>query len=651
MLPLSLALLIVSQPPVRPIPPKGVVVSAADRAEITGGLAELRTAIDTLPNSAAPLLPDVEVLHKAVRWALDYDEFLDPRDIPSAKRLLALGLQRARELKDGKPSWPTATGLVVRGYRSKIDGSIQPYGLVVPASYTPTTPHKFRLDVWWRGRQEKAAEVGFLADRITRLGEFAPKDAFVVHPFGRYCNANKFAGEVDTFEVLDHVQANYPIDKQRLVARGFSMGGAACWQFATHFPTHWSAAAPGAGFAETPEFLRMSKEQIEATPWWERRLWRWYNATDYAYNLLNLPTVAYSGERDGQKQAADVMARELARHNVELTHVIGAKAGHQYTPAAKVEIDRTINALTEVGQNSHLAAGFTTYTLRYNLAGDIRVDGLERHWQPATVKYQFVSNGPITTTNVSALSLMRSPGQVPYFANPNPVQIDGTQFPRPPARSDRSSVQHFRKVEGRWTQVPNSQPDGLAKIHGLQGPIDDAFLDRFLMVRPTGKPLHEQTGKWVQTELDHALRMWRSQYRGDAPAVDDNSVTDEQIANANLVLWGDPSSNKLLARILPKLPLRWSADAVEIGSAEHDGRTCVPVMIYPNPLNPKRYVVLNSGFTWREKHALNNADQTPKLPDYAILDTSTPPDTRSPGQVVRAGFFGERWEPLPDDGR
>ena len=33
------------------------------------------------------------------------------------------------------------------------------------------------------------------------------------------------------------------------------MGGAACWQFAVHFPTFWAAAAPGAGFSETPEFL------------------------------------------------------------------------------------------------------------------------------------------------------------------------------------------------------------------------------------------------------------------------------------------------------------------------------------------------------------------------------------------------------------
>jgi hypothetical protein len=77
----------------------------------------------------------------------------------------------------------------------------------------------------------------------------------------------------------------------------------------------------------------------------------------------------------------------------------------------------------------------------------------------------------------------------------------------------------------------------------------------------------------------------------------------------------------------------------------------VPLLVFPNPLNPSKYVVLNSGVTWREKHAENNAAQVPKLPDYAILDTTTAPDAFTPGKVVRGGFFGERWELLPDDGR
>ena len=75
----------------------------------------------------------------------------------------------------------------------------------------------------------------------------------------------------------------------------------------------------------------------------------------------------------------------------------------------------------------------------------------------------------------------------------------------------------------------------------------------------------------------------------------------------------------------------------------------MPVLIYPNPLNPRRYVVLNSGFTFREYDYLNNARQVPKLPDFAVVDVSVPMTSRAPGGIVTAGFFNERWQ-LPEVG-
>ena len=36
------------------------------------------------------------------------------------------------------------------------------------------------------------------------------------------------------------------------------------------------------------------------------------------------------------------------------------------------------------------------------------------------------------------------------------------------------------------------------RLMGLQGPIDDAFMDSFLIVRPTGKPQHAAVGAWCR---------------------------------------------------------------------------------------------------------------------------------------------------------
>jgi hypothetical protein len=178
----------------------------------------------------------------------------------------------------------------------------------------------------------------------------------------------------------------------------------------------------------------------------------------------------------------------------------------------------------------------------------------------------------------------------------------------------------------------------------LQGPIDDAFMDSFLMVRPTGKPLNDKVGTWAATEMAHAIDHWRRQFRGEAQVKNDDAVSDADIAGSNLILWGDPSSNKVLAKVVEKLPIRWERDGIHVGDKTHSADHHVPVLIYPNPLNPKRYVVLNSGFTFREYDYLNNARQVPKLPDYAVIDVSVPVSSRVPGGVVTADFFNERWQ-------
>ena len=164
------------------------------------------------------------------------------------------------------------------------------------------------------------------------------------------------------------------------------------------------------------------------------------------------------------------------------------------------------------------------------------------------------------------------------------------------------------------------------------------------MVRPTGTPMNDKVGAWAKSEMNHAVTQWRSQFRGDAPIKDDIAVNDADIATSNLILWGDPASNKILAKIVDKLPVKWMTDGVHMGEKTYTADGHVPLLIYPNPLNPKKYVVLNSGFTFREYDYLNNARQVPKLPDWAVVDVNTPPSPRWPGKVIDAGFFDEQWK-------
>jgi hypothetical protein len=638
---------------VRRIPPLPKDPISADvKAELQRGIDELGREIESLRTELKGkpqllgLLPDVQIFHNAVRYAITYDEIFDAkREVPLARKQLAAGMERAKALEAGHAPWTTQTGPIVRGYVSKIDGSVQPYGLVVPKDFQPGGP-KRRLDVWCHGRGETLSEINFLNDRMNNPGQFTPAGAFVLHPYGRYCNANKFAGEIDCFEALENVKEHYPVDDDRLVMRGFSMGGAACWQFAVHYPSVWCAAAPGAGFAETAEFLNNFQGEKVQPAEYVKRLWHWYDCTDYAVNLFNLPTVAYSGEIDKQKQAADVMERALAKEGMKLVHIIGPKTAHAYEPNAKKEVERRVDAIAEGGRAIlPTELKFETYTLRYNRSFWITIEGMREHWSRARVEAELdaAKGVRLTTSGVTSLTLSIQPGTSPFDeTKPVAIDIDRTHVYGAKPLTDKSWTVHLAKLVDGWVVVKGFGTE-LRKQHGLQGPIDDAFLDRFIMVKPTGSPMNEVVGKFADREMQHAITHWRQQFRGEALAKDDKAITDADIANSNLVLWGDPSSNVVLAKIADKLPLKWTKDGVIAGSQTFDA-SHVPVLIYPNPLNPTRYVVLNSGFTFREYDYLNNARQVPKLPDYAVIDATTPMTSRGPGKVVAAGFFDEKWQ-------
>src|SRR5436190_15104953 len=107
-------------PTVKQAPPPGITVPSADAQELNSQLrtlgaeiANLRTTLANKPASLA-LLPDVEVFHKAVRYALDYGEFFKPAEINAAGSQLATGLQRSAELRALHPNWVAARGSVVR---------------------------------------------------------------------------------------------------------------------------------------------------------------------------------------------------------------------------------------------------------------------------------------------------------------------------------------------------------------------------------------------------------------------------------------------------------------------------------------------------------------------------------------------------------
>ena len=204
----------------------------AERGAIAAKLAELDGLITKLGAdlgegaAAREALADVEVCRKGAAWALRFGEFFEAKDVARHLRTLDKGIARAGLLARKQTPWAGAVGGTVRGYRSKVDGSIQPYAVIVPTDKPGggSGDDRLRLDVVLHGRDAKIQEARFF-DAHDGKAAADGQPGLILHVFGRGNNAYRWAGETDVDEAIAAVRRNYWVDDRRIVLRGFSMGG------------------------------------------------------------------------------------------------------------------------------------------------------------------------------------------------------------------------------------------------------------------------------------------------------------------------------------------------------------------------------------------------------------------------------------------
>lgn len=618
----------------------------AERQELTAGLAELRKSLAALQEQAARTgkpradqIPDAEIYVDAVDRNLRQNLFFQPRYVELARACLKEGAARIAALRDGKAPWERQNGLVVFGYRSAVDGSAQPYVLRVPAKYDFDHARAGRLDIHLHGRMGVMNELGYLNfvgwDGASNRDEETP--FLVLHPYGRANNGWHFAGETDVFEALADTHRRFRVDPERIVMRGFSMGGHGAWHMGLQHPGLWSAMSPGAGFVEMKHFQRMK----EPLPAWEEPLLHLYDALDYAANAKNLPLLAYTGDQDPAIEQHRLMVAALKREGAPFTEYVGPQTQHRYEPKTRATL--MVDLAKFRREPEAASVDFVTYTLRFPECKWVRIEGLEQHWQRAEVHaHDGGADGVVVNTqNVSslALTLPRSGGA--DSGRLVHLTVDGGPFAGPGFPCGKTV--RLRKERGTWLL---GESRGLRKRPGLQGPMDDALFGPVVAVSGTGKPWSEGMERWTTLELQRFREGWDEFFRATLPERTDGTLTKADIRRKNLYLFGDPGSNAVLRRLLPKLPVRWSADTFAFGAQSFSTRDHLPMLVFPNPESPGHYVVINSGFTFgRADWQGSNALQYPHLPDWAAVryDPEHFADDRRK-DTVAAGFFDEQWK-------
>lgn len=653
-----------------------VELPSGDRRTIESELDNLNRALQLLrerepSGKAVDLVADVAVFPKGIEWALRYGTEARPADdkqkIAAAMKTLvdkalSRGRQRVERLQAGKPVWSDKRGRLVRGYVSAVDGSVQPYGIIVPKNYDPAKPT--RLDVVLHGstRPVGLAELNFMNrfDEGDDDSSKAPDQPYIeLHPLGRVENCYRWSGETDVFEAIDDVSRKYNIDRDRIVLRGMSMGASGTWHLGLKHPDRFVALGPYCGYVDTHRFSETPLPnfvKVGPLPAHQELALHMLDSVDYAANARIVPVIACMGEKDVFFQAHVIMGEAMQREGLELVNLISPGTGHVIDPVTHADQMRQIAVYADGGINRRPGEiQFLTWTLKYNHCHWLHVLGLEHHYARSEIAARIHRDGSLQVDplkNITRFGIAEDAmsGRKTIKIAGHEVMLDsslvderGTSAPR---------LYHFEKRDALWRQVAAAEFDKRTiKRPGLQGPIDDAFSTRFLCVRGTGQPWNRTAQAYADASLKRFAYEWNRYFRGELPVKNDSEVTENDLRTCNLILFGDPGSNVWIRKALPGLPITWTKETLRMAGKDYSAAGHVPALIHPNPLPGAsgKYLVLNSGHTFRESELnLLNYLLFPRWGDWAVLKVGgTVPE--KPGdqldeQVLSAGFFNEAWK-------
>lgn len=478
-------------------------------------------------------------------------------------------------------------GVINLTFKSKIDGSLQPLLVKVPKGYTPKK--KWPLLVTLHGLGDGpilAAEV----ESMVQIG-----------PYGRGSVWFTGIGAQDVFEGLDIVQKLFSIDADRVYLCGFSMGAISTFNLGLKYPDIWAACVPVCGRCEDLTLIENA-----------RHLPFWVNAgkTD------TLQPSKYC------KRAYD-RAKQLGFSQWKYTE---HEMGHSFDIDWK-QVGKWL--LTKKRVLSPKRVSFCTKDLGSNRAYWVEVAGIEEYGKSARIDAAIEGQEiNIITDNVSNYVLWLNGNLINLFEEVKIVE---------------NGVSVFRGLLNKdGCFVKTAQGGTLFKRPGLSGPLWDIYSGPCLLVYGTnsGNQSLIEAAKLCAESFSNPRWMDKVHFR----ITPDTAVAKKDIAENNIVLFGNAATNKLLAQISDRLPIRMSGNRIAAAGAEFSGENIGFVLIYPNPLNPDKYVSVFSGNIaetvdcfrriWPRLHSV------PKNIDFGIFEFAA--DGYSVNWRLK-GVFGSDW--------
>ncbi len=563
-------------------------------------------------------------------------------EIDQIGRLIELQARAALErIRAGKPPLPPPGHLAELAYIAANDGSVQPYYVYLPPDWSPK--RRWPLIVFLHGYVPSinVLEPWVLDDETLaiagRLG------CIVLIPYGRRNTDFQGVGEVDVLETIRLVRERFGVDESRIYVCGVSMGGMGAWNMALRHPGMFAAAAPICGHTDMLKWWGWPADKV---PPFKRWLIEWDNPIDLIENARGQHFFVQHGGQDQlipteQSRAIVARAKQLGLH-VEYLEYPGAD---HYIYWNQDVYERAWKWLVKYRLDPHpRRVHLKTYSLEYGRAFWVSVERISRWGEPAEVKARLEKGRvEISARNVDRICLDMWPGGV---SEGTPVVVNGRKL--------AARVSGGRLVVD-LAPVPAGRGFPPPKRRGLCGPVEEVFDGPFILVQGTAggaeadQFIADMVGTWAEE--------WDKFCDGQPRIATDSGLTEDDIKRYNLVLFGTPRTNSVLAKIAESLPVRIidapDADgrlgAVEISVPRGAGDRRVVriggprlgiVMCYPNPLNPDRYVAIYSGELYGRRLPINHKHDL--LPDFLVFRAGEY-DYDDCEKWLAAGFFDSDW--------
>lgn len=560
-----------------------------------------------------------------------------PADLHAADFVQA-GLAALDRLSHGQPTWAEKDRLTELAYVTDNDDTAQPYHLHLPRDYDPAK--KWPLMIFLHGYVPSTSVLDpwTLSEDVCQLA--ADLGYVLLIPYGRRNTDFQGVGEVDVLAATEHVKSLYSIDPARVYMSGVSMGGLGTWDMTLRHPGMYAAGTPISGQTDMhvwwPRVLVNWPRNRDDIPPFRRFLVESRNPIDLVMNARNQSLFVQHGEMDGlipvEQSRSMVAAAGALDIPIKLYEFAGAS--HYiywelpcYKNAWSWARDCTLN-------QSPARVTYKTFTLRWDTAFWVRICDFVEWGKPATVDCEVTGDGSglrITTQNVRLLcvDVQKAPlKKVEDFE----VVVNGK----------RQTVRATANWDLYVPCADASTPQATWPPHkrkGLCGPVEDAFNSAFTVVVGT-----VGTEEQRRENVTNAVR-WAQEWDAFAdglPVVKlDQDITQQDLASRNLLLFGTPQTNSVLAKIADKLPVKIGEHEYTVAGRTYKGDDLGLVMCYPNPLAPDHYVVVYAGKPYGEKCGINHKHDL--IPDFIVFNThSFNYDDTNEHEV--AGYFGMDWQ-------